>query len=848
MGISYLSDSFTKKCFKFLAPIIVIFCFAVAINSLIQAINWIDKPFPGFLLYDPLVVSEVTVPHWAQNQGFGLESYDKIIEINSKKVSRADEVYSIIIDKPIGTPINYLILRDDNFVKLTIPTMKFTLSDFLQVFGIEFAVGLVFLFIGALVYFLKPELISSKVFLVLCSTGGIWLTQDFNYQTTYSPLYSVDISYLGQIFVPALLIYLSLVFPTENKFFKKNHYIVILPLSFSSLLFILQLVFFDSHVIWGKIYQATYFYILLGALAVLASVTVSYLKPSSKLDRQRAQVMLLGAILGYFLPAVAAVIVILFRISNINYVAFPVLLFPISVAYAIVKHNLFDIDEIVRKGLAYTVLTGIAGGVFGIAIIGSNLILADYGGWRNPVTFILPASFVVLALNPLRSRIQDIIDTAFFRKRYDSSKTISELSAAMVSILSIDEIANKIISTITETMFLSSGSLFLLDRDTGEYRVYVTTIDELKNKDFTFKFDNQLIFFLNSYKKEIFKEDLIADQKYIMFRGELMKTFQELKASVLIPLHFKDQLVGILSLGEKKSGQMYTSNDMRLLRTLANQSAIAIENALAYELVENYAKKLEEANKELGQTQAQLVQAEKMSAIGQLAAGIAHEIRNPLNIIEGARYYLSQIVDGENSTAGEYLDYIKHEIDRTNHLIDNLLRFSRLEPPHFEILDLNDILEHSLVLLRKQIFDNDIKLITNFNDQVPNIIGDQNQLWQVFINILINAIQAMPRGGELRVDTGLYDPSSEHVFISFADTGAGIDEIDLSKIFNPFFTTKSAGTGLGLSISYKIVEEHQGSIMVSSEKGIGSTFVVELPIRHNNGRGKDDGEQKSISR
>ncbi len=588
-------------------------------------------------------------------------------------------------------------------------------------------------------------------------------------------------------------------------------------------------------------------YMVLGALSILFSTIVNYLKPNSQLDRQRALVMLIGTILGYFLPALAAVIFILFGISNINYVAIPVLFFPLSIAYAIVKHNLFDIDEIIRKGLAYTVLTGVTGGVFGIAIIGSNLFLADYGGWKHPAAFIVPAILTILALNPLRTRIQDIIDTAFFRKRYDSNKTISELSAAMVSILSIDEIANKIISTITETMFLSSGSLFLLDRDTGNYRAYVTTIDELKDRDFTLKFDNQIIFFLNRYKKEIFKEDLVAEQKYIMFRGELMKSFQELRASVLIPLLFKDQLVGILSLGEKKSGLMYTSNDMRLLRTLANQSAIAIENALAYELVENYAKKLEEANKELRETQAQLIQAEKMSAIGQLAAGIAHEIRNPLNIIEGARYYLSQMLNGENSTAGEYLDYIKHEIDRTNRLIDNLLRFSRVEPPHFETLDVNNILEHSLVLLRKQICDSDIKLVTNFSYEVSNIVGDPNQLWQVFVNILINAIQAMPRGGELQVETGLPYPGSDKVFISFTDTGVGIDEKDLPKIFNPFFTTKNEGTGLGLSISYKIVEEHKGRIMVSSEKGIGSKFVLELPISHNNGGGMDDREQKSIS-
>jgi signal transduction histidine kinase len=836
-----------EKPFKLIALLVIGLSIAFSINSIIQGTKWINKPFPSFLLYNSVVVSNVSLPRWEQNQGPGLESYNKIIKVNGTKVSRADEIYSIIGNEPVGTPINYVILKDKSFIELTIPTMKLTISDFLQVFCIEFFIGLIFLITGASVYFLKPDLTSSKAFLMLCCSIAIWFVEDFDYQTTYSLIYSVNISYLAQVFTPAFLICFALVFPNEKGLFRKNRYIILFPFLFSLLLFILQLIFLGSPVIWEEVDTVIWSYVFLGALIVLASVSVSYLKPNSKLDRQRAQVVLLGALLGYFLPALAALMVVLFKISNLNYVAIPVLFFPISVTYAIVKHNLFDIDEIIRKGLAYAAITGAVGGVFGIAIIGSNLVLADYGGWKHPAAFIAPFILTILALNPLRTRIQDIIDTAFFRKRYDSNKTISELSAAMVSILSIDEIANKIISTITETMFLSSGSLFLLDRDTGNYRVYVTTIDELKDRDFTLKFDNQIIFFLNRYKKEIFKEDLVAEQKYIMFRGELMKSFQELRASVLIPLLFKDQLVGILSLGEKKSGLMYTSNDMRLLRTLANQSAIAIENALAYELVENYAKKLEEANKELRETQAQLIQAEKMSAIGQLAAGIAHEIRNPLNIIEGARYYLSQMLNGENSTAGEYLDYIKHEIDRTNRLIDNLLRFSRVEPPHFETLDVNNILEHSLVLLRKQICDNDIKLVTNFNYEVSNIIGDPNQLWQVFVNILINAIQAMPQGGELQVETWLPYPDSDKVFISFTDTGVGIDEKDLPKIFNPFFTTKNEGTGLGLSISYKIVEEHKGRIMVSSEKGIGSKFVLELPISHNNGGGMDDREQKSIS-
>jgi two-component system NtrC family sensor kinase len=384
----------------------------------------------------------------------------------------------------------------------------------------------------------------------------------------------------------------------------------------------------------------------------------------------------------------------------------------------------------------------------------------------------------------------------------------------------------------------------LFDQNSGDYRAY----SKSKEPPFaTIKEDNELIKLLGRYRQEIFKDDLIADDRYIRYRDKLMKTFDDFSAALFVPILFKKRLIGILSLGEKKSGLSYNSQDIKLLRILANQSAIAIENALAFRLVEDYAKKLEEANREIRETQSQLIQIEKMSAIGQLAAGLAHEIRNPLNIIEGARYYLSQLIEGENSEIQkEYLDYIKHEIDRTNRMIDNLLKFSRSEPPHFESVNINSILENALVLIRKQLLDNKIKLITALHPQIPAVMGDPNQLWQVFINVLINAIQAMPRGGELKIDTGFYNGFSNNIFISFRDTGEGIEEEDLSRIFDPFFTRKETGTGLGLSISYKIVENHNGRIVVSSKKGEGATFVIELSVSQRI-KGVEDGrDQKDI--
>jgi PAS domain S-box-containing protein len=224
----------------------------------------------------------------------------------------------------------------------------------------------------------------------------------------------------------------------------------------------------------------------------------------------------------------------------------------------------------------------------------------------------------------------------------------------------------------------------------------------------------------------------------------------------------------------------------------------------------------------------QLIQSEKMAAIGQLAAGIAHEIRNPLGIIMNALYDLSELVDGGNVDVREDLRIAKEEMDRVQAIINNLLEFSRASKVDLEPVDVNDLLRKTLVLMNKYVQSSDVRVSTELAD-IGLCSANQNALRQIFLNLITNAVQAMPHGGELRIRTSLGPESCMR--IEFADTGIGIPEHQLKDIFNPFFTTKSPGqgTGLGLSVVHSVVRRYHGAIHVTSTPNVGTTFTIELP-------------------
>ena len=292
---------------------------------------------------------------------------------------------------------------------------------------------------------------------------------------------------------------------------------------------------------------------------------------------------------------------------------------------------------------------------------------------------------------------------------------------------------------------------------------------------------------------------------------------------VLVPLRVRGKDVGLYALYCGRPKDAFTAGEMELLSVLANQTAMALENARLYSA-------LEASNTQLKDSQQQLIMAEKMAALGRLAGGVAHEVNNPLQIIL-SRVQLMRM-NGEvpeRLLAG--LDSVEHNVRRITKIIRGLLDMAghRAAESEWRSCDVGHALQQTIDLVRPQLEQAKIELVVNCPGDLPQIVGNIGELEQVFLNLMINAQNAMTDGGLLQVIAGI---EGARLFVRFVDTGVGIPDAVLDQIFDPFFTTRSdqGGTGLGLAVSYGIVERHGGTISVESECGKGTSFELRFPI------------------
>ena len=403
-------------------------------------------------------------------------------------------------------------------------------------------------------------------------------------------------------------------------------------------------------------------------------------------------------------------------------------------------------------------------------------------------------------------------------------------NSGLMETLDIDEILKLVLEGVTKNIGFDRARLYLVNekRHVLECKMAVG-VDEEKIKGITLPLDPEDSVVARSiFEKQPF---IIPDASQDPRVNPILKEKFNLHSLVVIPLLTKGKPLGAIAADHVEPGKNITSEILESAMTFAQQAGLAIHNALMYQELKAFSQQMEEkiqkTTADLKKTEAQLIRSEKLAALGQLAAGIAHEIRNPLTSINILIHSLTENFPTKDSR-WEDLKVIEEEILRINEIVDQFLRFAKPAPPLLDKTDLIPIFEETLQLLRPQIEKGKIAVQKEF-EPLPLITVDREQIKQVILNLLMNAIQAMPGGGQLSM-SGRFSRDGYWVELTVQDSGVGIPPEDLDKLFDPFFSTKEGGIGLGLSIAHRIIDQHHGKIEVESNPGKGTLFTISLPV------------------
>jgi signal transduction histidine kinase len=520
--------------------------------------------------------------------------------------------------------------------------------------------------------------------------------------------------------------------------------------------------------------------------------------------------------------------------------------FPLAVGYGIVRSQLFDIRGLARSSAAYgfatLAITGLFAGLITFADVSFRRFNVNASSPYFSVTFLF---FAILAFNPLRDRLQALVDRLFDRDRSGYRTAVREISEAMVSMLSLGEISERLLLAVTDTMGVERAMVLLLSEEERK----LTPVawrgdfdDDARHLDLPV--DHPIGKHLWMRRQELSRADFddAADPET---REVCRDVFDTLEVKLLVPILFGVDLLGVIAVGGKLSGERLGPDDRQLLRTLANQSAIAIENAQAFDeiakLNETLEARVDERTRELQQTQAQLMQSEKMRSLGQLVAGVAHELNNPIGFVHANLQLLDRYIgrlvqaqeDGGDADAPreairKLLLRSREGTERVKKIVQDLRTFSRMDQAELSDADLNEEIERTLALMEPRFKDGGVRVRKQL-DELPPVRCYPAQLNQVFMNLVMNACDALEGRGTLTIRSRSAGGS---VRLEFEDDGPGIPEEVRGRIFEPFFTTKPVGqgTGLGLSISHGIVERHGGRMSVEQPPGGGALFRIELPL------------------
>jgi signal transduction histidine kinase len=567
----------------------------------------------------------------------------------------------------------------------------------------------------------------------------------------------------------------------------------------------------------GPLYLAFICFFLVTSYGALGLMWLAWRKAPQGKHRTQLQYFLGYSAVAFTAGACNYLLVYDIRLPGIAETSnYGVLLYAFSIAWIIFRYEFLDIKIAITR-------TGLLLGTY-VVVLGAPFLVGWWGqarleAWWGRVWWLVPLSFstILATVGPFAyAFLRRRTEARLLREQRRYQRTLQRAARGMTQVRDVGRLSRLITRVVSRSVRLSQASLFLWDRTQKRYVAQASHGPQRPTRSPRegLELSHPLIRWLSEHRRVLTEQELARHPD-----PRLSHELASLGAALVVPGWVERELVGLLVLGPKLSGAAYSADDLHAFETLAHEAAIAIENAISYEA-------LATANQRLQAAYQRLISQERLAASAQLAAGLAHEIKNPLAALKTHAEYLPERYD-QPVFRKDFLRVVQREVTRIVDLVQRLTDFAKPAPLALKPVGVAELLQDTLALLSSQCLRQRVRVVPVFQEDGCLVTADPQQLQQVALNLLLNSLEAMEAGGELTVRTRV---AAGRLLLTIQDTGTGIAPEAQEKIWSPFFTTKSRGTGLGLAIVKEIVDRHGGKIVLTSTVGQGTTVELSLPL------------------